>query len=758
MKKIIAIVILIFSLISLWSDLRDFWHPQYLDILSIKAYQESDQWPATIESVSSPVNIMSNYYDLSLNGLRSKTFQYTYIPNSTYPEYSGHWFVFSGKLTDNSSKRSYNIYIDTEEEIHTLSAISANDTNEDCPSLAISQYGRPISAFHDSFDHDSASNLVFAYDAVIGGIALGMVSSALPVFQTPFEIPTSFANVTIEDLVDPIIQIGPSPLPDHQRLYICGQYKNSDSEYASGIPVFFYKDFTENELEYQVFNNSGFERTTILEISDWFSEEADVIREPYMAFRVIDDKLYYVGYHFTKDESIINDVKVPHEASIDVFVCDNYGQGLWQRYSMYDTFTSYNPNYIDPIAYHQGNPLAREFFDDENHDYNDDDFFIGIGESTNFNVGIDNNNRLHIPALFTMKTYDGFYYPELHTVKEVIFDPFYNEFSVVDIYPRKQDNYFSIDNNANNLSNEKPWLWWDADGDGIIDEIRDDGTWDGIDDNVTPEDSDYWGRPVLQTIWPFQYWDDNQGNDNYNLKDLNHLSITDANDEGFMALIWHDTNKSRFYHKRYHYNQSYQPYAEIIETMISISGWGNSNWSKPVSLNSLDYPGIAEGNPTFVQVSDNLDNQYFWDLTSRLFLAYNDDTAYGSSVIGIGPESEGYVKQLELTLSLDQIPTNITSHDVESKPLLTINNYPNPFNPETTISYQLKESANIKIDIYNLKGQKVTSLFKGNQVAGQHQIIWNGKNHNNQKVSSGIYLLRLSTHNTCASKKMILLK
>jgi hypothetical protein len=357
-----------------------------------------------------------------------------------------------------------------------------------------------------------------------------------------------------------------------------------------------------------------------------------------------------------------------------------------------------------------------------------------------------------------MKTYDGFYYPELHTVKEVIFDPFDNEFSVVDIYPRKQDNYFSIDNNANNLSNEEPWLWWDADGDGIIDEIRDDGTWDGIDDHVSPEDSDYWGRPVLKTIWPFQYWDDNQGNDNYNLKDLNHLSITDANDEGFMALIWHDTNKSRFYHKRYHYNQSYQPYAEIIETMISISGWGNSNWSKPLSLNSLDYPGIAQGNPTFVQVSDKLYTQYSWDLTSRLFLAYNDDTAYGSSVIGIGPESEGYVKQLELTLNLDQIPTNITSHDVESKPLLTINNYPNPFNPETTISYQLKESANIKIDIYNLKGQKVTSLFKGNQVAGQHQIIWKGKNHNNQKVASGIYLLRFSTHNTCVSKKMILLK
>jgi hypothetical protein len=79
--------------------------------------------------------------------------------------------------------------------------------------------------------------------------------------------------------------------------------------------------------------------------------------------------------------------------------------------------------------------------------------------------------------------------------------------------------------------------------------------------------------------------------------------------------------------------------------------------------------------------------------------------------------------------------------------------YPNPFNPETNIQFELAESGDVSLDIYNLKGQKVVTLIDANMEAGSHTTIWNAQNQ-----SSGIYLLRFVTGNTCATKKIILLK
>lgn len=85
-------------------------------------------------------------------------------------------------------------------------------------------------------------------------------------------------------------------------------------------------------------------------------------------------------------------------------------------------------------------------------------------------------------------------------------------------------------------------------------------------------------------------------------------------------------------------------------------------------------------------------------------------------------------------------------------------NYPNPFNPSTTITYILPESARVQLDIYNIKGQLVTSLVDAQQVAGNHSVIWNSKDMNNRNVASGVYLYRLSTANKTVTKRMLLMK
>jgi len=85
-------------------------------------------------------------------------------------------------------------------------------------------------------------------------------------------------------------------------------------------------------------------------------------------------------------------------------------------------------------------------------------------------------------------------------------------------------------------------------------------------------------------------------------------------------------------------------------------------------------------------------------------------------------------------------------------------NYPNPFNPSTTIQYSLPEAAKVHLEIYNIKGQLVTTLVNSEMPAGMHSIVWNGKDMNNRIVASGVYLYRLSSPQNTQTKRMLLMK
>ncbi|MCB5259321.1 MAG: choice-of-anchor J domain-containing protein, partial [Candidatus Cloacimonetes bacterium] len=85
-------------------------------------------------------------------------------------------------------------------------------------------------------------------------------------------------------------------------------------------------------------------------------------------------------------------------------------------------------------------------------------------------------------------------------------------------------------------------------------------------------------------------------------------------------------------------------------------------------------------------------------------------------------------------------------------------NYPNPFNPETTISYSVKDSGPVSIDIFNVKGQLVRKLVNDTKAAGNYTEIWNGKDNNGRAVSSGIYYFKMNAGKYSSTKKMILMK
>jgi hypothetical protein len=85
-------------------------------------------------------------------------------------------------------------------------------------------------------------------------------------------------------------------------------------------------------------------------------------------------------------------------------------------------------------------------------------------------------------------------------------------------------------------------------------------------------------------------------------------------------------------------------------------------------------------------------------------------------------------------------------------------NYPNPFNPNTNISFYLPTSERAKVEIFNIKGQRVSTLYNDVAPAGHTQISWNGKDQHGASVASGVYFYRLSTPTQTISRKMMLMK
>ncbi|HPR18235.1 MAG TPA: T9SS type A sorting domain-containing protein, partial [Candidatus Cloacimonadota bacterium] len=95
----------------------------------------------------------------------------------------------------------------------------------------------------------------------------------------------------------------------------------------------------------------------------------------------------------------------------------------------------------------------------------------------------------------------------------------------------------------------------------------------------------------------------------------------------------------------------------------------------------------------------------------------------------------------------------------ESPAVSHLTNYPNPFNPSTTIQFEttnLHEFA--QIEIYNIKGQKIRTLPVSSSPSRKVSVVWDGTDDNNKPVSSGIYFYKLKTGKIEKTKKCLLMK
>ncbi len=181
---------------------------------------------------------------------------------------------------------------------------------------------------------------------------------------------------------------------------------------------------------------------------------------------------------------------------------------------------------------------------------------------------------------------------------------------------------------------------------------------------------------------------------------------------------------------------------EIIGTrgeVISL-GSGYHKATKTYDRSLLGYRIVRNGD-TIVELQQDTE---YWDLNMPVnYFIYN---IYAVYVTG---EADPYVIGPLCGSSGGSVPEYSTT---------LIGNSPNPFNPETKISYSLATPGKVELSIYNILGEKIRTLVNEVQDAGEHNRIWDGRDQNGKPVASGVYLNRLKANDTIQTRRMLLLK
>ncbi len=160
------------------------------------------------------------------------------------------------------------------------------------------------------------------------------------------------------------------------------------------------------------------------------------------------------------------------------------------------------------------------------------------------------------------------------------------------------------------------------------------------------------------------------------------------------------------------------------------------NYSVYRKINDDDYEMIdtSETEEYLDDISDN-DGLYFY----YVVVNYTDGNSENSTVYSFDTS----------TGAGDLVTPNVTA---------LYGNYPNPFNPETNISFSLAKDQNVKISIYNIRGQLVRNLTNEVHKAGRNTIVWDGTDNYNRGCASGLYMYRFETKGISTVKKAMLLK
>ena len=226
------------------------------------------------------------------------------------------------------------------------------------------------------------------------------------------------------------------------------------------------------------------------------------------------------------------------------------------------------------------------------------------------------------------------------------------------------------------------------------------------------------------------------------------------------AIIDSSTSNAKYLVSRlFHYNENY--FSNWNSDLYKFDPVGGS-----IELGNSDYWGstdINELNTTFNNIVDS--NGIYHLITHPNILDWDEDFTWNHLEYISNRKDIWYVGFGHLYLyrfissTIQNAGLNIVENQLSSiSNIMIYHNYPNPFNPITTIRYDLFEATNVNITIYDMMGRQVRNLVNTNQNSGYKSVIWNGTNDNGELVSAGMYFYSIKTNTFSQTRKMILLE
>ncbi len=182
----------------------------------------------------------------------------------------------------------------------------------------------------------------------------------------------------------------------------------------------------------------------------------------------------------------------------------------------------------------------------------------------------------------------------------------------------------------------------------------------------------------------------------------------------------------------------------------------NSNVQYRIYRKTRDQYGQGSG-PTLIATNNHNDTTFtdnlYMTVSTYIYLIHYDVRAYYTVE---QTEAETNWHAIFGDIFLKPSKERISDSDVPTK--FELFNFPNPFNPETHFVYTLPEPSHVRMNIYNTRGQLITSVFEGYKNTGVHTAKWNGTDASGRQVASGVYFFIMELPNQVFKRKLVLIR
>ena len=665
---------------------------------------------------TSPVSLTPNYYDYMPGGYNQTSVKMQSIDGGVY-------LIYHGMDLPGSTRKIWSSYIsDSGELIESGTTISDYDSSEGFPSVAIDDStGCPIVAWHGSFDADNQYEIAMSFDQYYLTLEPSLWAEPVIIFDNTYN--EDIPNIGNNSYICPQIKIANSTSSDSTRIFVL---LSNNNYHEDGLNfVFGYADLPNSlDEETEVFPTLDWTWATLPELGN-----GDDWNRAFLSLVVSADgsKVAAVGYSI----GATNDSQSPI-----VYLNENHGEGDFTYYH-----TNSDGEYGDWRFF-----IGTEFlppFPGTNYD-----LYTSYANGSHFNANFVNDDEIIFVNNMGLQTISDSWYPNYMGVKSTKFDLNTHEFSLKDITPIRysDDGTTYLPDNTNNTPN----TWWDVDEDGAFDEFI---------------------GQYASVVTEYPIGDTNSDNAYH----YNHTKIAVDTEHNLVAAVWSDGTKAKLA-ADFPDNPDYQSWSEMPEIAIAVSDDGGETWSEPIKMNSNsedtnqgNYTGgfveeFSGMKPTFIYPSEKIydvqQDEYgcVWGTIHLMFL---DDYLYGSEILNNVPREGGMMNYASIRIKFTDFVSNFD--DNETPTISTLKNYPNPFNPTTTINFEVpKNSKNASLEIFNIKGQSIKQFKIENNVflsGDEGSVIWNGKDNGGNPVSSGVYFYQLNVDGEIKStNKCLLLK